>query len=146
MQKNMKSQFSLAGMKTYFDVGDHVIEVYLSSFSGKEVVSVDGRVVSRARNWRYNSKHDFTLDKARYRVEVTIISIMKGRSRIDLYRNGEYVDHDEIDWKAGFGNDRKKTSIAITVLVMVASAGLGGLFGYYGIAMLMNLFGFGDAA
>ena len=41
MQKNMKSTFSFGGLTTYFDVGDHVIEVFLSSFSGLEVVRVD---------------------------------------------------------------------------------------------------------
>lgn len=144
MQKNMKSTFSLSGMKTYFDVGDHVIEVFLSSFSGKEVVTVDGKVVAEKRNWRYRSSHEFMLDGARFRVDVTIISLLKGQSRIDLYRNGEYVDHDENDWKAGLGG--KKSSPARLILVLAVSAGLGGLFGYYGIAFLMKLFGFGDAA
>ena len=42
MHKNMKSTFSFSGLTTYFDVGDHVIEVFLSSISGREVVRVDG--------------------------------------------------------------------------------------------------------
>ncbi len=144
MQKNMKSQFSLAGMKTFFDVGDHVIEVFLSSYSGKETVTVDGAVVSAKRNWRYRSSHEFTLDGDSYRVEVTIISMLKGLSRIDLYRNGEYVDHDEIDYGLGLYGERKKPAAMIALVTV--SAALGGLFGYFGVSLLMQLFGFGDAA
>lgn len=141
MHKNMKSTFSFSGLTTYFDVGDHVIEVFLSSISGREVVRVDGQEVSSRRNWRYRSSHAFELDGARYRVEVTIISLLKGQARIDLYKDDAYLDHDEIDWKQAFAGGQAKPSRLQSTLVILGLMLAGGVCGYLAAKLVGQLFG-----
>ena len=38
------------GIECFFDVGEHIIHVWGSAWSGRETVSVDGQVVSDTRN------------------------------------------------------------------------------------------------
>lgn len=143
MQKNMKSKLSLRGSSTFFDVGDHVIEVFMSSYSGREVVRVDDVEISSRRNWRYRSSHEFELDGERYTVAIIIVSLLKGQARVELTRNGVYVDHDEIDWKQG-DDSKQPSSRLLSVLFILVCLLAGGLFGYFTAKLVGALFGAGD--
>lgn len=145
MQKNMKSKLNAHGSRTFFDVGEHVIEVFMSSYSGKEVVLVDGVELSSRRNWRYRSSHEFELDGERYTVAIIIASLLKGQARVELTRNGEYLDHDELDWNQFFNpKPQQPVSRVRAILSFLFWLLAGGVFGYYSVKWIGSLFGAGD--
>ena len=143
MQKNMKSKLNVHGSSTFFDVGDHVIEVFMSSYSGKEVVRVDGVELSSRRNWRYRSSHEFELDGERYTVAIIIVSLLKGQARVELTRNGVYLDHDELDWKQVFGPQQPASGLRSTLVILLLLFA-GGFFGYFTGKLIASLSGGGD--
>jgi hypothetical protein len=138
----MKSKLKASGSTTYFDVGDHVIEVFMSSFSGREIIRVDDQELSSRRNWHFRSDHEFELDGDAYLIRITIISLLKGQARVELQKNGAYLDHDEIDYDKALGKGKHSTPVS---LLIIAGWGLlGGFAGYFGMKALINLLGSGD--
>jgi len=83
------------GINGYFDLDGITISVWGSTWSGREVVRIDDRVVSDKRSWRWTTVHEFEHAGNRYRLLFITVSALKGRFRIELYRNSELVDSDE---------------------------------------------------
>lgn len=84
------------GIRAYFDVDDITISFWGSAWTGREVVAIDDRVVSSTRNLRFVSEHQFEHAGIDYRIVFRVISMLRGEMHIELFRNGELVDSDEV--------------------------------------------------
>jgi hypothetical protein len=83
------------GIRAYFDVDDITIGFWGSTWSGREIVTVEDREVSRSRNMRFVSEHEFSHAGIDYRIVFRVLSLWRGEVRIELYRNGELIDSDQ---------------------------------------------------
>jgi hypothetical protein len=82
------------GIRAFFDIDDITIAFWGSSWNGKEIVTVDDRVVSRKRSLRYVTEHRFECNGIRYKLVFRVLSMLRGQFRVELYREGELVDTD----------------------------------------------------
>lgn len=83
------------GIHAFFDVDDITIGFWGSAWSGREVITVEDRVVSTKRNMRFVSEHRFSHAGVDYRIVFRVISLWRGKLRIELYRNGALIDSDQ---------------------------------------------------
>ena len=83
------------GIRAFFDVDEITIGFWGSAWSGREIVTVEDRVVSRKRNLRFVSEHRFSHAGIDYRIVFRVISLLRGKLRIELYRDGVLIDSDE---------------------------------------------------
>jgi hypothetical protein len=82
------------GIRSFFDIDGITIEVWGSSWSGREEVRIDGRRVSSLRSLRRSSRHEFHYGGHDYAVEFSCLAFGTGTFRITLYRDGIEVDSD----------------------------------------------------
>lgn len=82
------------GIRSWFDLDGITIEVWASSWSGREEIRVDGQLVSRLRSFRRSSRHEFRHGGHDYAVEFSCLAFGSGTFRITLYRDGVEVDSD----------------------------------------------------
>lgn len=82
------------GIQSWFDLDGITIEVWASSWSGKEEVRIDGQVVSSLRSLRRKSVHRFTDDGHEYKITVACLAFGTGTFEISLFRDGVKVDSD----------------------------------------------------
>lgn len=82
------------GIQSWFDIDGITIEVWASSWSGKEEVRVDGQVVSSLRSLRRKSIHRFRHGDHDYKVTVTCLAFGTGTFQITLFRDGVEIDSD----------------------------------------------------
>lgn len=83
------------GIECFFDVGEHIIHVWGSAWSGRETVSVDGQVVSDTRNLtRLSACHRFEVDGIAYHAIFKTESILRGHYAVELYRGEQLIDSD----------------------------------------------------
>ncbi len=82
------------GIQSWFDIDGITIEVWASSWSGKEEVRIEGRVISSLRSLRRKSVHRFTHDGHDYKVTVACLAFGTGTFQITLFRDGTEVDSD----------------------------------------------------
>lgn len=68
----------LGGCRYLFSYQRHRIELWTSNFTGKEVVKVNGNIVSQARSYRKNNKHCFIVNGQPLVLEIRIDSLLKG--------------------------------------------------------------------
>ena len=83
------------GISAFFDIDDITIAFWGSAWTGREVVTVDDRVVSGKRSLRYVTEHHFEHAGIHYKLVYRVKSIMRGEMQIELYREGELVDTDQ---------------------------------------------------
>lgn len=101
-----RMQISLRdGIRAFFDIDDITIAFWGSAWTGREVVTVDDRVVSSKRSLRYATEHEFEHAGIHYRVVFRMESLLRGRLQIELYREGRLVDRDSWRQKAFVGTD-----------------------------------------
>lgn len=84
------------GVRAFFDVDDITIAFWGSAWTGREVVTVEDRVVSSKRSLRFVSEHRFSHAGIEYRIVFRVLSLLRGRTRIELHRNEQLVDSDEL--------------------------------------------------
>lgn len=84
------------GIRAYFDVDDITIGFWGSAWSGREAVTVEDRLVSSKRSFRFVSEHRFTHAGVDYRIVFRVESLLRGRMRIELYRDGTLIDSDQV--------------------------------------------------
>ncbi len=85
----------LHGMTSYFDIDDITIKVWISSWSGREIVQVDDRIVSDKRSFRRLTTHRFEHHGHQYTVRFIVDSMLHGDMRCELERDGKVIDSDE---------------------------------------------------
>ncbi|MDZ7789269.1 MAG: hypothetical protein U5L08_02000 [Xanthomonadales bacterium] len=84
------------GIRAFFDVDEITIGFWGSAWSGREIVTVEDRVVSRKRNLRFVSEHRFSHAGIDYRIVFRVISLLRGKLRIELHRDGVLIDSDQV--------------------------------------------------
>lgn len=80
------------GFNFNFKVGDHLIHAWGSAKSGKELVHVDGQVVSDKRSFSRRSVHTFNLDNDSYEIEFQTVSLLTGELHCSLIKDGVHVE------------------------------------------------------
>lgn len=124
------------GVRSYFDVDDITISLWGSAWSGREVVRVDDRIVSDRRSFRMSTPHRFEHGGHRYEVDFSIESVLRGRYRVELYRDGVRVDSDSAGL-AMLGGRSGSAGRYIVPLFFVA----GVLGGVGGVALVRAMMG-----
>ncbi len=76
------------GMFFRFKDGDIEILYKCSSFSGKERVEVNGRLISEAKNFKKHSMHSFTVDGVKYSLQLLAKNLLQGDMECSLNKNG----------------------------------------------------------
>lgn len=83
------------GIRAFFDIDGITIAFWGSAWTGREVVTVEDRVVSRKLSLRFATAHHFDHAGIRYKLVFRVLSMLAGHMRIELYREGDLVDSDE---------------------------------------------------
>jgi len=119
------------GINAFFDIDDITIAFWGSAWTGREVVTVDDRVVSDKRSLRYVTEHHFEHAGIHYKLVFRLKSIMRGLMHIELYREGELVDSDYWRQMALIGVDPSTGEFSLwrTALKIAPFFVLGILFG-----------------
>jgi len=78
----------ISGIKFIFHEGGNEIGVVGSALSGKELVYVNGKIVSEKRSMNKSSTHQFRIDKDEYEIHFNVPEIMKGKVECSLTANG----------------------------------------------------------
>jgi len=84
------------GVRGYFDVDDVTIGVWGSIWTGREIVTVDDRIVSDRRSYRRATPHHFEHAGVQYKLVFRVGSILQGEYIVELYRNGSLIDNDRV--------------------------------------------------
>ncbi len=136
-----KNKFSISGWESYFDLGENTITVWGSTHTGLERVYLNGQLMSEKRNWRFNSNHVFQLDGQQIEVKIIVVSMLSGKVRIEIWRDGEQLDSDELSMDqvlAGTPFGRfKAQSVASWLVFILLFGGAGAVVGYL-VAMLLK--------
>jgi len=82
------------GIRAFFDLDDITIAFWGSAWTGREIVTVEDRIVSDKRSFRFTTPHHFEHAGIHYKLVFHVASILRGEFRIELYRNGVLVDSD----------------------------------------------------
>ena len=82
------------GIRTFFDIDGITIAMWGSAWTGREIVTVDDRVVSRKWSLRLVTPHHFEHAGINYKLVFRVVSMLRGELHIELYREGELVDSD----------------------------------------------------
>lgn len=86
--------------KSVFEADGHEIILWMSAWSGREIVELDGQRVSDLRSLS-GGTHEFEHGGHAWRVEVTTESVTEGIQRVELYRDGERVGIDRMQIDEG---------------------------------------------
>lgn len=76
--------------------GDLAILVWASGWTGKEIVRVDGQVVSTSRTMSKSNDHRFKVGDIEYRVTYETKRVLDGHWGCSLFKGDELVD--EVTW------------------------------------------------
>ncbi len=87
------------GIRAFFDIDGITIAFWGSAWTGREVVTVDDRVVSNKLSLRFATEHHFEHAGIHYKLVFRVLSMLGGHMRIELYREGELIDSDEFRQK-----------------------------------------------
>jgi len=82
------------GIRAFFDLDDITIAFWGSAWTGREIVTVEDRIVSDKRSFRFTTPHHFEYAGIGYKLVFHVASILGGDFQIELYRNGVLVDSD----------------------------------------------------
>lgn len=119
------------GILAFFDIDDITIGFWGSAWTGREVVTIDGHVVSSKWSLRFVTEHHFEHAGIHYKVVFRVISMLRGELHIELYREGELVDSDHWRQTEYLGIDPKTGRVSVwrTILKIAPYFVLGMLAG-----------------
>jgi hypothetical protein len=130
------------GIRGFFDIDGITIAFWGSAWTGREVVTVDDRVVSNKRSLRFATEHHFEHAGIHYKLVFRVLSMLGGHMRIELYREGERVDSDEFRQKYTVVDpETGKVSIGRTIVRMLPYFVLGMMAGAGAAWLVENLLG-----
>lgn len=92
------------GIRTFFDIDGVTISVWGSTWTGREIVTIDDRVVSSKWSLRFVTPHHFEHAGIHYKLVFRVVSMLRGELHIELYRESELVDSDHFR-QSQFGTD-----------------------------------------
>lgn len=123
------------GIECFFDVDNITIRVWGSAWTGRELVELDGEVVSSKLSLRRSTPHEFDHGGHQFKVVFSIVDFNSGLYKVLLYRDGELIDSDQgrhasipVDPETGEVDWRKyRWQVAFYAL---AGGLVGGIFGY----------------
>lgn len=105
MKHNGRMEVGLRkGIRAFFDIDDITIAFWGSAWTGREVVTVEDRIVSDKRSLRFETAHHFEHAGIHYKLVFEVVSVLRGEFRIELHREGVLVDSDRFR-QSDFGVD-----------------------------------------
>lgn len=116
----------LTGIAFRFHDSDNVIVFTCAPFSGKEVVFLNGAVVSTAKSYSKQSLHEFEAARTRYTIELSSTDASKGHIECTLSR-GESVVRSYVLSRS---QTRRPTSILTAFLIALPVGFIQSFFGY----------------
>ena len=136
MESKTYKELRAEGYNFHFDVDGHHIHSYGSSRSGKEIVYVDGEVVSERRSFRKRSQIEFLLDGDKYELEYHMISMFTGELHCTLIKNDVHVETQIIKLKDLKQQNSKDFWKGFAVWFVI-----GAVCGFVGMRLLINVLG-----
>lgn len=118
----------------YFQDGDDEIVIFASGWSGKEIVYFNDNEVSQCRNMKFVSTHEFTKNSKHYKIVYTVVSMLTGQVKCELFVDGEKTDEQTKAVFAKGGSFKAWKSILIFFAV-------GMVFGYFGAKVALYFVG-----
>ncbi len=121
------------GFNFHFEVDDYKIHAWGSSKSGKEVVTVDGEIVSEKRSLGRHTIHSFILNNVRYEIEFNVKSLLTGEFHCSLIKDGAHIETQKQVPKNSATKKMAKKNILIAFI-------LGGICGYVAMTLMLEFF------
>ncbi|WP_133405290.1 hypothetical protein [Parashewanella tropica] len=87
------------GYQFNFMVNGKAISAWGSCWTGKEVIKLDGSIVSEGRSYRRKSVHHFDIGQVPYEIEFNAVDILKGHLECTLIEDGAHVETQSIAYK-----------------------------------------------
>lgn len=88
----------LKGTTFLFEEENRTIQVWYSNWTGKEVITVNGHVVSSRRQFGLNSTHPFQIGGDAYSVNVRTASRVKGQLVCTLSKGSTPILRQQLEW------------------------------------------------
>jgi hypothetical protein len=110
------------GASFLFEIDDQKITYKCSSVSGKEVVLVNGEIVSQSQNFKLKSNHIFNIESVEYEIEFESKDLLKGNSECSLKKSGSIIK----TYKIKYNKPAKPSTIfRIVPLILGVTVGVG---------------------
>ncbi|MCL6417829.1 hypothetical protein MIB92_19425 [Aestuariirhabdus sp. Z084] len=110
----------MANPKFSFEIGKRVLSLECSPFA-KEMLTLDGRVVSETRSLKSNNKHHAEIEGRTYIVELQVNNILTGSLTCNLYESDKLVSCKTTQAELG---EKNKTISIILLLVFCLLIGV----------------------
>lgn len=107
MESKTYKELREEGYNFHFDIDGHHIHSHASSMSGKEIVYVDGEIVSERKSLKKHSRIELNLGENKYEIEFYMVSMFKGELHCILIKEGVHVEAQIIT----MNTDGKKTEL-----------------------------------
>lgn len=89
IKENKHVHFSFAnGLEINFHDESSIITLWVSLYTGKEIVLINNQTVSKKRSFRRKTEHHFEFNGNEYVIELTLKSFLKLAWTCSLFRNG----------------------------------------------------------
>ncbi|RYV02461.1 hypothetical protein SOPP22_09395 [Shewanella sp. OPT22] len=79
------------GYRFEFEINDHNIVAWGSAWTGREIVSIDDRVVSDLYSYKRKAIHHFDINDTAYEIEFNMVNILQGLLHCTLIEDGTHV-------------------------------------------------------
>ncbi len=79
------------GIWFIFNDASNTIRVWGSSFSGREKIYVNDRLILASRNLKLNNEHTFNYDGIKYSIEFKMLNLFKSSMKCSLYKEGQHL-------------------------------------------------------
>ena len=109
----MERRSLVANPKFEFEIGKKVLALECSHF-GKEIVTLNGELVSESRTLKFRNKHFVKIDDRTFTIELHANNIFTGRLTCNLYASDELQSSKFT--KAELGEKNKIVSIVLLLL------------------------------
>ncbi|MEJ6474875.1 hypothetical protein [Pseudoalteromonas piscicida] len=110
------------GVTFIFQVDSNEVVYKCSHYSGKEFVSVNGKLVCESQNYKLKSNHSFVIDEVEYEINFESKDLIKGHNECSLNKEGELVKLYKLEY---IKPPKKPLYYWILPVIFGASAGVG---------------------
>lgn len=107
------------GMLFKFNFNNKLITYDCSPVSGKEVVMIDGEVVSESKNYKMSTSHEFVLDGQAAKINLSLKGFTKNVTVCEFFVAGELINAYQLTYGTKGNIPLMAKFITLTVAAMV---------------------------